>query len=189
MQSETNPRLFSFISGSKGSWKVESISVVVGDSIPSVSHVDIVEGDVYENNVDGWILRGVTSNEIYTKRAEKEILTSKQAALGRSQSNLAALIPIRKNAKWWSVTQDERRAIFEERSRHIEIGVRNLPQIARRLHHCRDLGGVQPFDFLTFFDYSREDETNFNAMLEELRKTEEWMYVDREVDIRLVKVQ
>jgi hypothetical protein len=27
--------------------------------------------------------------------------------------------------------------------------------VARRLHHCRDLGESEPFDFLTWFEYSR----------------------------------
>jgi len=48
------------------------------------------------------------------------------------------------------LTQDERREIFEERSRHIATGLEYLPAVARRLHHSRDLGG--PFDFLTWFE-------------------------------------
>jgi hypothetical protein len=31
----------------------------------------------------------------------------------------AARIPIRKTGEWWSLAQDERRAIFEERSKHV----------------------------------------------------------------------
>lgn len=188
MNSETNQRLFCFLGGSKGSWRVESITTIVGDPIPKVSHVDIVQGNVQSGNSEGWIIRGVTSNERYTKREEKDQLVAKQASLGRPQANLSALIPIRKNAKWWALTQDERRAILEERSKHITIGLKYLPEIARRLHHCRDLEGGQPFDFLTLFDYSQENQAKFNDMLAELRETEEWKFVDREVDIRLVRV-
>lgn len=189
MQSETNPRLFSFVGGEKGDWRVESISTIVGDPIPNVSHVDIVHGNASAGDPEGWIFRGVTSNERYANRDEKQLLLSRQAALGRPKSNLAALIPIRKNAQWWALTQDERRAIFEEQSNHTTIGLKYLPEIARRLHHCRDLPDVQPFDFLTFFDYSEADRTKFDDLLAELRRTEEWKYVDREVDIRLVRVQ
>lgn len=111
----------------------------------------------------------------------------KQAPLGHPQANLSALIPIRKNAKWWALTQDERRAIFEERSHHVAIGLKYLPAIARRLHHCRDLAELEPFDFLTLFDYTQESESAFNDMLAELRATEEWKFIEREVDVRLIK--
>ncbi|MEI8154526.1 MAG: chlorite dismutase, partial [Hyphomicrobiales bacterium] len=60
------------------------------------------------------------------------------------------------------------------------------PAVARRLHHCRGLGG--PFDFLTWFEYAPEAESAFDAMLQRLRATEEWCYVEREVDVRLVRV-
>ena len=135
-----------------------------------------------------WTLRGVTSNERYVVRSEKETLKQKQAALGRPTATHAALIPIRKNEKWWALTQDERRAIFEEKSHHIAIGLKVLPAVARRLHHCRDLGESEPFDFLTLFDYAKADARAFDDMLAELRSTEEWKFVEREVDIRLVRV-
>jgi hypothetical protein len=81
------------------------------------------------------------------------------------------------------MAQDERRAVFEERSRHIAIGLEYLPGVARRLHHSRELG--EPFDFLTWFEYAPEDADAFENMLHRLRATLEWQYIDREVDIRL----
>jgi hypothetical protein len=58
--------------------------------------------------------------------------------------------------------------------------------VARRLHHCRDLGETEPFDFLTWFEYAPKDETAFNKLLAELRRSPEWAYVDREIDCRLL---
>ena len=83
--------------------------------------------------------------------------------------------------------QDERRAVFEAQSHHIAIGPRYLPAVARRLHHCLDLGPAEPFDFLTWFDYTPEHESAFDELLEALRNSPEWAHVDREVDIRLVR--
>jgi hypothetical protein len=60
-----------------------------------------------------------------------------------------------------------------------------LPAIARRLYHCRDLG--EPFDFLTWFEYAPSSEEAFNELVAGLHETEEWTYVDREVDIRLLR--
>ena len=83
---------------------------------------------------------------------------------------------------WWDLAQDERRAIFEEQSRHIGIGMEYLPAVARRLHHSRELG--EPFDFLTWFEYAPEHADAFEELVRRLRSTAEWRYVEREVDIR-----
>ncbi|WP_246204140.1 chlorite dismutase family protein [Streptomyces tailanensis] len=130
-----------------------------------------------------WALRGTTSNIRYTHRTELELLTARQPTLGRPEATRAALIPIRKSQAWWELAQDERRTILETRSHHITIGLRYLPAIARRLYHCRDLG--EEFDFLTWFEYADTDGDRFDTLVGELRETEEWSYVEREVDIRL----
>ena len=85
------------------------------------------------------------------------------------------------------LSQAQRRVIVEERSRHIAIGLDYLPAIARRLHHCRDLGAAQPFDFLAWFEYSPDDEAAFEALLAKLRASEEWRFVEREVDVRVAR--
>ena len=120
-------------------------------------------------------------------RLEKEQLLAKSPTLGRPGADCAVLIPIRKNAKWWALTQDERRAIFEEQSHHSQIGLDYLPAIARRLHHCRDLGEAEPFDFLTWFEFANTDTAEFDKLLARLRASEEWKYVEREVEVRLVR--
>lgn len=80
-----------------------------------------------------------------------------------------------------------RRKIFEEQSSHVKIGLRYLPAVARRLHHCRDLGENEPFDFLTWFEYAPADEAAFDQLASALRSSVEWEYVDREIDIRLLR--
>ncbi len=112
---------------------------------------------------------------------------AKQQGLGRPGVTCAALIPIRKNVAWWSLTQDERQSIFEAQSKHARIGLQFFPELARRLHHCRDLSESEPFDFLTWFEYTRAEEAAFNQLFAALRATEEWAYVEREIDIRLVR--
>ena len=106
--------------------------------------------------------------------------------LNRPLATCAALIPVKKSAAWWVLSQDERRAIFEAHSHHIRIGMQYLPAVARRLHHCHDLG--EPFDFLTWFEYAPQDAEAFEHLTCTLRATEEWFYVDREIDIRLTRI-
>lgn len=180
-----NPRLFSFVGGTAGGWTVLSATAITGDGLPAVDRIAVVEGAAAAAGSVTWVLRGVTSNARYTTASEKAALAKKQAALGRPTATRAALIPIRKSAKWWGLSQDERLAIFEGQSKHTAVGLKYLPAVARRLHHCRDLGEVEPFDFLTFFDFAGEDSAAFDDLLAALRSSEEWKYVEREVDIRL----
>ncbi len=112
---------------------------------------------------------------------------AKQVTPGGREATRAALIPIKKSAAWWDLTQDERRRIFEETSHHISIGLKYLPAIARRLHHCQELSETEPFDFLTLFDYAPEHAGAFEDLVAQLRATEEWKFVEREVDIRLMR--
>ena len=185
-----SPRLFTFVGGQAGAWSVVSVKAIVGDPLPTVDRLDIVTGAIVTLPDSGkWMLRGVTSNDRYVTRDEKDRLFLKQAALGRPEATHMALIPIRKNAKWWALTQDERRALFEEKSKHVTVGLKYLPGVARRLHHCRDLGTSEPFDFLTLFDFAKSDAPAFDDLLAVLRATEEWKYVEREVDIRLLRVR
>lgn len=112
---------------------------------------------------------------------------AKQLSLGSPEATCAALIPIRKNVAWWTLTQAERQSIFEVQSHHAKIGLQHFSTLARRLHHCRDLSEHEPFDFITWFEYAPAHEAAFNNLLAALRATEEWKYVEREVDIRLVR--
>ena len=184
----TTNRLFSFVPGDSGDWLVRSSNPLRGDGLASASYVSVVpQSDRETPSPNIWNLRGITSNERYVEKSEKLDLLAVQEGLGRTASIRAALIPIRKNSQWWALTQGERREIFEEQSHHIQVGLKYLPPIARRLHHCRDLSENEPFDFITWFEYAPQYEDSFNQMLAELRASPEWAYVDREIDIRLSK--
>jgi chlorite dismutase len=173
-----------FLGGQRGPWQVERIDAVRGAGLPPVPAVDAVhrlEGELPAGV--SWSLRGVTEESHYATSAEDARLLAIQPELGRPDSTWAALIPIRKSRMWWDRPPAERRAIFEERSHHISVGLEHLPAVARRLYHGRALG--EPFDFLTWFEYAPEDAASFDRLVGRLRETEEWSYVEREVDIRL----
>jgi chlorite dismutase len=181
------PSLVTFTAGEFGAWAVSRIAAVIGETLPAAERLAMIEGGE-SLPAFVWALRGVTSNTRYTTRAETVALAARQDGLGRAQATCAALIPIRKSEAWWVLAQDERRAIIEERSRHVSIGLDYLPAVARRLHHCRDLvtsGRPEPFDFLTWFEFAPEHEAAFDDMVGRLRATEEWRFVEREVDVRL----
>lgn len=182
------PRLYTFVGSERGYWQVTKTTTLVGAALPPAQRVDVAARamDAVGSHA-AWVLRGITSHERYVTQAEQQLLAAQQPSLGRPAATCAALIPIRKNAAWWALAQDERRRIFEEQSHHTAIGLEYLPAIARRLHHCRDLSESEPFDFLTWFEYAPSDEPAFDRLLAALRATAEWQYVDREIDIRLVR--
>ena len=184
-----NDRLYTFIGGGSGQWQVLETRGIVGQAMPEVPFLSITtDTGMPTANGPEWVLRGIISNERYVHREEKDLLIQKQEGIGREKATMAVLIPIRKNPRWWAMTQDERRAVFEDKSHHIQIGLHYLPAIARRLHHCRDISPDEPFDFLTWFEFEPKYRGQFDDLLFELRKTEEWKYVERETEIRLAKL-
>ncbi|WP_163408684.1 chlorite dismutase family protein [Flavobacterium ajazii] len=179
--------IFDFIGDNSGEWEVTSMSTLKGNPIEMVSHLTKVpQSDLIQSETGIWSFKGIISNLRYTEKEEKDKLTAIQEDLGRKSSTLGAFIPIRKSETWWSLAQDERRKIMESKSEHTQTGMKYLPAIARKLFHSRDIG--EAFDFLTWFEYAPTDAEAFDELLHTLRKTEEWSYVNREINIRLKKV-
>ena len=131
----------SFVAGSAGEWRITEMRTICGDGLPAVAALTRADGSAFATAPEpgsGWVLHGVRSNERYLERDEKARLATLQEGLGRSTSLVAALIPIRKSDLWWDLPQDERRAIFEARSRHIAIGSRRAVRLS---HLVRVRGG------------------------------------------------
>jgi Chlorite dismutase len=176
-------RLVCFSAGSEGPWIIREIRDVRGAALPLAQRLHVSDSPI--SHTVPWLLRGIRSNTRYTTAEEKLQLEARQEGLGRSDSTLAVLIPIKKTEEWWQLSQDERREIFEEKSKHTSVGLRYLPAIARRLYHCRDLSPDEPFDFLTWFEFRPQHEKDFDDLLLHLRASREWDFVEREVDVRL----
>lgn len=172
-----------FIAGPCGQWRVTSIRSFRGESLPMAPALRISEAS-RAGESDGWMLRGTASNLRYTSQEGVSELRAVQSGLGRPAATRAALLPITKSAAWWALAQDERMGVFQ-RAKHHAIGLPYVRPIARALYHSRDLG--EPFDFLTWFEFAPEDTPAFDHLLAELRASEEWAYVEREVDIRLTR--
>ena len=179
-----------FRGGPSGAWRVTGFSAVKGAPLAAVPSLSVVHSEAIAlpllPSPTAWRLAGVASHVRYVERGEKTQLTAAQEGLGRPEASCAALIPIKKSADWWELTQEERRRIFEDQSHHIATGLKYLPMVARQLYHCRDLG--EPFDFLTWFEYAPQNTLFFEDLVRALRATEEWRYVEREVDIRVTRI-
>lgn len=165
-----------------GQWRITDVVDVIGESLSRANFLRI-DGQPLAADAS-WSLSAVVSNLRYTTSAERSTLQAQQAPLGRDDSACAVLIPIRKSPAWWALAQDDRRAIYT-RSDHTPIGLDYIPAIARQLHHCRDLG--EPYDFLTWFEFTDGDTSRFRELLKRLRDSEEWDYVDQEVEVWLTR--
>jgi len=183
-----NGRSYSFIGGDLGDWRIDSVRPVTGTALACPPRLAIENSHVAALPVGAaWLLRGVTSNQRYTSRVQQTKLAAVQPPLGRPEATCGALIPITKSAAWWALAQDERERFFSAPPHaapdHTAIGMHYLPAIARQLLHGRDLG--EPFDFLTWFEFAPDDAPAFDELLARLRATEEWSYVEQEVEIRV----
>lgn len=175
---------YAYVGGKRGAWRVSEVRGILGAGLAIVERVDVVNDAVTALPADSsWVLQSFTSNIRYAKRDELTTLQAVQPGLNRSEAISAVLIPIKKSAHWWNLAQDERRAIFEEQSHHTAVGLEYLPGVARRLMHCRDLG--EPFDFLTWFEFAPDQTKAFDELLVRMRASQEWQYVEREVEVRL----
>ncbi len=179
------PLPVTIIAGAEGPWRVTRVTTLAGEGLAATPRLAMHEGAAPPPG-GAWRLAGVTNSHLrYTAEAERARLAGVQQGLGRPEATRGALIPMSKNAAWWALAQDARRALLEEQSAHIAMGLEYLPAVARRLIHCRDLGGA--FDFLTWFEFAPEHEADFDALLRRLRASAEWCYVSREVEVRLAR--
>lgn len=65
-------RLFSFIGGDTGVWRVVKMEVIVGQALPAARRLTIVSGsEIPSEPQAAWVLRGITSNERYVDREER----------------------------------------------------------------------------------------------------------------------
>lgn len=172
-----------FQGGANGRYEVKERRPIKGQSLPDFSHLSIGGSPSPEVS---WRIEGVNSSLRYTTSSERAQLNTIQPSLGRKDFSHAALIVLKKNQAWWDLAQDQRRNIFEEESRHISGLMPQLPWIARKLYHCRELR--QEFDFVTWFEFDPDFVDQFDTALKFLRQSREWDYVEAEFELRLQRI-
>ena len=140
------------------------------------------------------VFRGVTQHLHYTGKEDKEKLTvESRMPVAVAPNTTAVIIPIRKSAAWWALTQDQRQAFFHKTKTsdgHTNIGMPFAGKIFRKLYHSRYTGTPLPYDFVTYFEFPSELTADFQDLLKQLRdpKTNpEWESVEMEFEIWMTK--
>lgn len=75
------------------------------------------------------------------------------------------VVPIRKDADWWFMSQDARSAMMKE---HTDATVAYLKTVKRKLYHS---SGLDDLDFITYFETAKLDD--FNNLVTGLLKVKE----------------
>lgn len=130
-----------------------------------------------------WVLKGVVSSSRYIAREERDPFDTTETSFSRGEATCAALIPIRKSLDWWTLGRSDRTQLVEARTRAVNRTMRFLPAFARRLRLGQGLS--EEFDSVTWFEFSQSDTPVFDDLLGALRTSEEWQFVEREIEIRL----
>ncbi len=78
------------------------------------------------------------------------------------------VIPIRKDADWWSLPQEQRGAMMQE---HTEAALPYSKTVKRKLYHAT---GLDDLDFITYFETSRLED--FQSLILALEKVKEFRH-------------
>jgi hypothetical protein len=159
-----------FVAGFEGLWLIEGMTAPVGEPLAPAARLSVVEGTSAAVAEGRGVLRGVVAGQGEDARAD-------QLPLGRAEARCATLLAVRMSPTWWERAEEDRRAL----SANIEHG----PAISRRIHRARSRD--EPFDVLTWFEYAPEVQSEANQVMARLRDSEEWTFVEREVDIRVIR--
>lgn len=165
--------------------RVEAVAGA-GDAEPGwlMTRIESADGVAFDLPV---IFLGKAQALQYTSPAQQASLAHAHGEFASGAS--AVVIPIRKSAAWWSLPEEQRRAHFREGAGHTHTGAPYVDRIYRKLYHSRELD--VPYDFVTYFEFAREDADYFRELLAGLRdprRNPEWRYVEWECEFWLTKL-
>jgi len=182
-------------SGRINRYRVDAVAAVKGglpDAPEPGWQMIRVESETPTELAAPFTYHGVTGHLQYTSAAQAAALAQSRPEFSASdQSIRAVLIPIHKDAVWWSQPHDKRQDHFRDAKGHTKIGQRYIDRIFRKLYHSRYLGRKAHHDFLTYFEFQQPDEGAFRELLAKLRDpalNPEWQHVDLEFEIWMTKL-
>jgi chlorite dismutase len=109
--------------------------------------VDLQAGSFGRYLSSATVLHGLTKKANYVPGFPDKMKADLKAP---SESGpYAAVIPIRKDADWWALPQDQRLAMMQE---HTEAALPYHKTVKRKLYHST---GLDDFDFITYFETAK----------------------------------
>lgn len=112
-----------------------------------------------------YTFNGLTKPVNYVPAMSEDVKNALKTQTDPGPKPYAIIVPIRKDAEWWTMGQDARLAMMKE---HTEATVPYLKTVKRKLYHS---SGLDDLDFITYFETAKLDD--FNNLIIALEKVKE----------------
>ena len=118
--------------------------------------------------IDSTVFSGLTKKPNYVPGMPDNLKAELKISSEPGLTPYVIVIPIRKDADWWSLPQEQRAAMMQE---HTEAALPYIKTIKRKLYHATGLGDL---DFITYFETSRLED--FQSLVLALEKVKEFRH-------------
>jgi chlorite dismutase len=114
------------------------------------------------------VFSGLTKKAIYVPGMPDNLKAELKIPSEPGPKPYVIVIPIRKDADWWSLPQEQRVAMMQE---HTEAALPYSKTVKRKLYHAT---GLDDLDFITYFETSRLED--FQSLILALEKVKEFRH-------------
>jgi len=118
--------------------------------------------------IDSTVFSGLTKKLNYVPGMPDSLKAELKISSEPGLTPYVIVIPIRKDADWWSLPQEQRAAMMQE---HTEAALPYSKTVKRKLYHATGLGDL---DFITYFETSRLED--FQSLILALEKVKEFRH-------------
>ena len=108
---------------------------------------------------------GLTKPLNYVPGFPEDVKTALKTPPDPGAKPYVIVVPVRKDAEWWAMSQDARSAMMKE---HTDATVAYLKTVKRKLYHA---SGLDDLDFITYFETAKLDD--FNNLIIGLERVKE----------------
>jgi chlorite dismutase len=128
-----------------------------------------LQGSLFGKHLTGsTIFSGLTKKANYVPGMPDNLKAELKIPSEPGPKPYVIVIPIRKNAEWWLLPQEQRAAMMQE---HTEATMPYLKTVKRKLYHS---SGLDDLDFITYFETSKLED--FHSLVLALEKVKEFQY-------------
>ena len=128
-----------------------------------------LQGSLFGKHLTGsTIFSGLTKKANYVPGMPDNLKADLKVPYEPGPNPYVIVVPIRKDADWWSLPQEQRAAMMQE---HTEAAVPYNKTVKRKLYHATGLGDL---DFITYFETSRLED--FQSLILALEKVKEFRH-------------
>jgi chlorite dismutase len=128
-----------------------------------------LQGSLFGRHLtDSTVFSGLTKKANYVPGMPDNVKAELEIAGEPGLTPYVIVIPVRKDADWWSLPQEQRAAMMQE---HTEAALPYSKTVKRKLYHATGLGDL---DFITYFETSRLQD--FQGLMLALQKVKEFRH-------------